>query len=183
MSDFTSEDVDEELARALALSMENATAPEFKTSEDTLQDEDDLLRQCLQLSIDEANELSSMSLPEGKAIEEDSEEEIIARVTALSLMTPPPSSPLDKDDEELQRVMTLSAQEDQALQSNSNPYANSDPDLELAEVLALSRLEATQDSHQVKMDKMNRAAGSLSMGRLRQCIEVAKNTGGLIVGK
>ena len=134
-------------------------------------------------------------------------EEVIARVTQESLQDQSKEVPLDED---LQRVLELSALEHE---TQPPPLVSVDSDFDPAvlqamaasleeanltipslvstdstdplvlQAVGLSLEEAGNFRYQRKLKLMMDAAGNLPEGRRRQCLEVPKNLGGLIVGE
>jgi hypothetical protein len=133
-------------------------------------------------------------------------EEVIARVTQESLQDESKVVPLDED---LQRALELSALEHVTQPPLVSVYSDFDPAVLQAmaasleeENLTMSPLVSTDSTdplvllavglsleeagnlrYQRKLKLMMDAAGHLPEGRRRQCLEVPKNMGGLIVGE
>lgn len=202
MNDFDPED--EELERALAVSRDEEEAELQRALQWSMQEtaqaslvltDDDVTSSVLLESLSSARQQQQQHQQQEQ--EQMSEEELIAQATAMSLaevqVQTQQYTPMDKDnvDEDLLRAITLSLQESLTSPPPSAPsleLESPNAALDLSQYqdfeLAMSRNETSSSAeYEQKVENMMNAAGPLANGRLRQCLEVQKNTGKFIVGK
>jgi hypothetical protein len=193
-------DEEAQLAQVLALSLNDQA---MKSPEELLAEEEAELQRCLEMSLADATP-NSPNEENGEFDTHLSDEELLARATALSLenepapsdtdlalvmelskleaLPPPPLVQVTSDDDlELQQAIANSRQD--AMLPPPLIQINSNDDLELQQALANSRTDNINNSHSAKAARMFKAAGHLPPGRHRRCLEVAKGIGGLIVGE